>query len=95
MSDDQRIPLELAWQAFGHRLATVVGACAGLIALLAGASVGVACLRGGLAWAASLATARAARWLLVRVAPPEPVPVAAEEGVEEDSTLKASEAVGR
>ena len=94
MSEDPHATLLLAWQAFGHRLAAVVGASAGLIALLSGAAVGEACLRGALTWAACLACARAARWLLVRLGP-APVSPAVEEGVEEVSTLKASETPGR
>jgi hypothetical protein len=86
--------LEPVWRALGHRLAVTAGAVAALLALLWHAPVAVACLRGGLAWAATLATARGACWLLVRVAPTT-VPSSEPEGVEEDSTLKTSEAQAR
>lgn len=88
------IPLESIWHAVGHRLAATAGAAAALTALLWKAPVDVACLRGGLTWAATLVAARLARWLLVRVdtvTVPEPGP----ESQDEDSTLQASDAPAR
>ena len=60
------VPLGRVWEAFGHRAAVVAGALAALAALIQHVPVQVACLRGGLAWAAVLLVTRVSLWLLQR-----------------------------
>ena len=93
-------PLEVAWKAFAHQAAAIAGAVAGMVALWNDAPVTIACLRGAMAWAAALLTARVLSALLRRLPTvdgpvPNPVPDPAEGDVERDSTLKGSEALGR
>ena len=97
MSAAPDIPLEATWTAFVHRAAAVAGAAVGLVALIAGAPAQIASLRGALAWCAALVLGRGARWLVQRTAPPPAEPLPHEElaEVENDSTLKPSEAAGR
>lgn len=99
MGERLEIPLAPTWDAFGHRLAALAGAAAGLVALLAGAPVTVACLRGTLTWVAALAAAWLARALLLRLAPTESSArtrlESATEGSESDSTLKPPEGSAR
>ncbi|MDA1263445.1 MAG: hypothetical protein O2816_00030 [Planctomycetota bacterium] len=93
-------PLELAWKAFAHQVAALAGATAAVVALWNDAPVTIACLRGALAWAAALLTARVLTSLLRHVTPdvepvPNLVPEPGEGRPENDSTLKGSEAPGR
>ena len=78
-----------------HRAAVVAGAASGLVALLVDAPVTVACLRGGLAWAAAILVGRLARWMVTSMLAREPFPKEEPGEVEQDSTLKPSESVGR
>ena len=97
MSEPPNIPLEVAWSAFVYRAAALAGATTGLVALLAGVPVTVACVRGVLTLAAAVALGRVSQWLVVRVAtaPAGTVPGEEPAEVESNSTPKATEMAGR
>lgn len=95
MRSTTQIHLPAIWSALVHRAAALAGAGAGLLALLAGAPVTVACLRGGLTWAAAVVVGLGARGLITWAAAFDLSGAPRERQAEENSTLKASEASSR
>ena len=95
MKSTAQSPLPAIWSAFVHRTAALTGAGAGLLALLAGVPVTVACLRGALAWAAAVGVGFAARGLITRTSALGLSWAPGERQEEENSTLKASETSSR